>query len=147
MNSQEYYAAFTASVLKMLQSTAIACPHLSICLIQYWCQMFSNIISGLIRKNDDSSYLIQFNVNRETFLKFAEALVLGFKRISVTKSFEIIQIKVIIQCMVRVLKLKSDIIDFDEQYNEGMFQNGLLDDYIYCCYMMFWVCVSCIQSA
>ena len=93
-----------------------------------------------------SSILVQYNVKRDVWAKLIEALMIGFKRIAITKSFEITQIKVIIQCMIRVLKLKSDILDYDEQNNQGLYSDFLMDDYIYCSNMIFWVCLSCIQT-
>lgn len=122
---------FTLSLLKMLRSTSIACPQLSICLIQCWFSLLSNLVTAAIKKEAMSSILVQYNVKREIWAKLIEALMIGFKRIAISKSFEITQIKVIIQCMIRVLKLKSDILDYDEQNNDGLYSDFLMDDYIY----------------
>ena len=140
------FNSFTASVFNMLPSTSVACPHLSIWLVQLWYQPLSSLVSSLIKRNSEWSIILQYNINREIFIKFIESIMLGFKRIAVTKSFEITQIKVMIKCMIRIIRLKSDIIDYDEQYHESTFQNWLLDDYIYCSNMVFWVWMSWIQT-
>ena len=145
-SNYQNFIYFTSSVFNKLTSTSVSWPHLSIWLVQLWYQPLSSLVSNLIKKNSDCSTIIQYNVNRETFIKFIESIMLGFKRIAVTKSFEITQIKVMIKCMIRIIKLKSDIMDYDEQYHESTFQDGLLDDYIYWSNMVFWVWMSFIQT-
>ena len=162
LNLQEFYDdpnsfnLFTSSLLHMLRSTSIACPQLSICLIQLWFPVASNIITTNIKNNASVPSCIQYS--RQTWLKFLEALMIAFKRISITKSFEINQVKVIIQCMIRIINLKAEVIEYDSNYdgtfNESLdkpyrrgtltseVDSALVDDYIYCCNSVFWVCIS-----
>lgn len=97
LSDAEYYKGFTDALLEMLTSTAIACPQLSICLIQCWYPLLANLITVNIKKGVDTSTLIQYSVNREIMLRLSEAIMIGFKRISITKSFEITQIKVVLK--------------------------------------------------
>lgn len=141
-----YFKWFTGSCLQMLRSTSIACPHLSISLIQWWFPLMSNLVSASVKKNIDCSIIIKYNINRYIMLKLAEWVMLGFKRIAITKSFEITQVRVVIQCMIRAIRFLSQTIEYDEEFNDSIYADYLNDEYIYCCNIIFWICISCIQT-
>lgn len=118
----------------MLRSTTLSCPHLSICLIQCWYPLLSSLMSST-----KGQAVLLYPLTRDLMCSLTECLMCALKRIWVTKSFEITQVKVIIQCMVRLVKLLSEVID-----------NGIdevIDEYFYCSNIVFWVCVSWVQTA
>ena len=141
------FPIFTKTIIKMLHSTSIACPHLSVSILQCWFPLMSNLISASMKNKADLTKLLCFNASRENcYINMMEALMLAFKRISITKSFEITQIRVYIQCLIRIIRLKSDMIDYAKQIDDETIWRNLINDYMYWSNMIFWVWISCIQS-
>ena len=131
INQAQMFPVFTKTIIKMLHSTSIACPHLSVSILQCWFPLMSNLISASMKNKTDLNKVLYFNANRKNYINMMEALMLSFKRISITKSFEITQIRVYIQCLIRIIRLKADMIDYAKQIDDETILRNLINDYMY----------------